>query len=307
MEIIDKYPSLKELFNKNDAKTKDRILKYLDEPPTASDGIGHVYGFHRVTDIMIRNNFFIKLGRTAKSTPSERIEEWNGVSDFTLSTIFNIRLESLIHKFFNFAREHRKSIKNKGKNTSNNEIEWFHFVDSYSPRQIISFVNDIADLVDVVYERYSNNNVARSLFNEEELEKENVSENLLDTSIISKNLLDTSIISENLLDTSIISEKLLVNNSLANNAVSNKLPADNAVSDKLLTNNVTKELIETPLLNINTCSYDDLRMIISIGKERAKLIIEYRKKQPFAVIDDVENVKSIGVKTMVNVRKYCCV
>jgi competence protein ComEA len=57
-------------------------------------------------------------------------------------------------------------------------------------------------------------------------------------------------------------------------------------------------------VNINTATEAELETLNGIGPEKAKAIVEYRKKQGgFKSIDELENVEGIGSKTLSNLRK----
>ena len=141
MEYIVKDVSVTDMFYKNDVDIQKKILKHLQTKPTDNDGVGYVYGFERTSDHNEENDFFVKIGRTEQSMPSCRIAQWRGNEIFAVKTIFNKKLERLVHLFFNFVRITRSC---KGKN----EIEWFHFFGhKINIHNILTFVSLINSMV----------------------------------------------------------------------------------------------------------------------------------------------------------------
>jgi comEA protein len=56
-------------------------------------------------------------------------------------------------------------------------------------------------------------------------------------------------------------------------------------------------------VNINKASMDELMTLPFIGEVKAKAIIDYRSKQgPFKSIDELDNIKGIGAKTLEKLR-----
>ena len=54
--------------------------------------------------------------------------------------------------------------------------------------------------------------------------------------------------------------------------------------------------IEYEKISINSATREELITLPGIGPSTADKIIEYRKKQPFQSIEDIMNVKGIGIK-----------
>ncbi len=144
MNILHKYSNLSQLYNKNTIYIQKKIIECIFAQPYKNDCEGYVYGFMNKTDNNNKTDFYIKLGRTSRKDPSIRIKEQDGEQIFSLKTIFNRKLEKLIHLFFNFAHEIRRN-----KNNTANEIEWFHFVEKIN---IIGLVNEIKEMVNDIYE-----------------------------------------------------------------------------------------------------------------------------------------------------------
>lgn len=60
------------------------------------------------------------------------------------------------------------------------------------------------------------------------------------------------------------------------------------------------------LVSLNNASIEQLMTIPGVGQKRAEMIIEYRNKTPFKVIEDMMNVSGIGEKTYLKMREYVC-
>ena len=138
LNCLKKYPDLKFLYNRNTEAIKEKINEKLELPPSSTDKQGFVYGFFSPSDKNLRSNFWMKMGRTTKYDPNERIKEWNGDMIFCQKTSFNKKLERLIHLFFQYANE--KRYKN-GKT----EIEWFHFCEKINILKYTSQINELVD------------------------------------------------------------------------------------------------------------------------------------------------------------------
>ncbi len=69
------------------------------------------------------------------------------------------------------------------------------------------------------------------------------------------------------------------------------------------TNAVTPNKPE--LLNINTASADELETLPNIGEATSQRIIDYRTQHgDFSSVDDLQNVKGIGEKTLEKLRPF---
>ena len=58
------------------------------------------------------------------------------------------------------------------------------------------------------------------------------------------------------------------------------------------------------LININTCTLDQLLTLPGIGESKALAIIEYRKTAKFEKIEDIQNVTGIGASLYEKVKSY---
>lgn len=64
--------------------------------------------------------------------------------------------------------------------------------------------------------------------------------------------------------------------------------------------------LSNDLVSLNNASIEQLMTIPQVGQKRAEMIIEYRNKTPFQVIEDMMNVSGIGEKTYLKLREYVC-
>ena len=81
-----------------------------------------------------------------------------------------------------------------------------------------------------------------------------------------------------------------------------------AVPDKERPKNQATETL-TPnkpeLLNINTASAEELQTLPNIGVQMAQRIVDYRTQHgKFSSVDDLQNVKGIGAKTLEKLRPF---
>ncbi|MBN1407935.1 MAG: helix-hairpin-helix domain-containing protein [Calditrichaceae bacterium] len=67
----------------------------------------------------------------------------------------------------------------------------------------------------------------------------------------------------------------------------------------------SRKILKEKSVNINTADQKTLKKLPSIGPSTAKLIIEYREQNGFfKSIDELENVKRIGPKTLKKIEPY---
>jgi hypothetical protein len=125
------------IFNRNDKETQNKILKCINKKPSDSDGAGYVYGFNR------DNKYFIKIGRTGRDVDI-RIREWKGNKLFSIQTIYNKKLERLVHLFFNYGRF---SITFNTKT----ETEWFN--EKVKLNDVILLTNTVNNIISTFYQQ----------------------------------------------------------------------------------------------------------------------------------------------------------
>jgi DNA uptake protein ComE-like DNA-binding protein len=126
------------LLNKNDGETQLKIKQLLNTPPSDSDGEGFVYGHNHPDDRNLRSNFYVKLGRTEKKNPEERVLEWGGDMVFCQKSSFNRRFERLVHLFFNYVNITRDIDGKK-------QVEWFHFTEKTNVPQYVAAIQDLVE------------------------------------------------------------------------------------------------------------------------------------------------------------------
>ena len=58
------------------------------------------------------------------------------------------------------------------------------------------------------------------------------------------------------------------------------------------------------LVNINSCTLDELLTLPGIGESKAQAIFEYRKTNKFNTIEDIKNVTGIGQSLYDKIKDY---
>ena len=61
------------------------------------------------------------------------------------------------------------------------------------------------------------------------------------------------------------------------------------------------------VVNLNTASPDELRLIPTVGPSRVRNILAYRKLHPFRTVDELVRIKGIGRKTVRKWRQHLAV
>jgi len=136
-KLQELYPDVYNIMNINLSNKQKKFTKKLNEPISKADKRGFIYGFRKKTDETTINNFWIKLGRTERYNPMDRIiTEWNGVPIFVIETAYSHKLEVLVHIIFDFAHKIRYDEK-----TNKREIEWFYFEKFIDVPSIVSKIN----------------------------------------------------------------------------------------------------------------------------------------------------------------------
>ena len=60
---------------------------------------------------------------------------------------------------------------------------------------------------------------------------------------------------------------------------------------------------QNKLVNLNTASLEEITSLPGIGESKAKTIIEYREKQKFNSIEDIQNIKGIGASLFEKIKE----
>lgn len=90
-----------------------------------------------------------------------------------------------------------------------------------------------------------------------------------------------------------------------------KLDSQNGLSDinngKLIKGNNKKVIPASKSININSAAISELILLPGIGEKTAKAIIDYRKKHiKFNSLEEILNVKGIGVKKLNKIKMFIC-
>ena len=90
-----------------------------------------------------------------------------------------------------------------------------------------------------------------------------------------------------------------------------KLDSQNGYSDvnngKLIQGNNKKVIPASKSININSAAISELILLPGIGEKTAEAIIDYRKKHiKFNSLEEILNVKGIGVKKLNKIKMFIC-
>jgi len=61
------------------------------------------------------------------------------------------------------------------------------------------------------------------------------------------------------------------------------------------------------VVNLNTATVDQLRLLPSIGEKRAQRIVSFRQVKPFRRVVELARVKGIGLKTVRKLKAYLAI
>lgn len=61
------------------------------------------------------------------------------------------------------------------------------------------------------------------------------------------------------------------------------------------------------VLNVNTATAEQLALLPGVGPSRARAILEYRAKQPFAKVEELRKVKGVGRGVMKRIQGHVAV
>ena len=82
---------------------------------------------------------------------------------------------------------------------------------------------------------------------------------------------------------------------------------DMTETEKVIETVSLENVVSEEKININTASESELIGLNGVGEVTAKAIIEYREKKKFENIEEIMEVKGIGVKKFEKIRDKICV
>lgn len=145
---------LRTILSKNESIVCQKFIAKLTTDMSSADGEGHVYGYIPRGAPFKKTNFKMKLGRTQKFNPEDRVAEWGGKLVFSVRTVCNRKLERLVHLLFD-----AWNIDVFNEETQKNEIEWFHFTEKVHVATLANMINDIMSDMHMEDESDSDTNV----------------------------------------------------------------------------------------------------------------------------------------------------
>jgi hypothetical protein len=144
---IAENPLVEKYWRKNTKEIQERLVDTLMRIPSNSDCPGYIYGFRNLAEYKPNaSSYEIKMGRTKRHVPQQRIFEWERDDDhqyveiFTIRSEFNMKLEALVHLLFAYAR---KTLVINGKN----RIEWFSFDEKVPTAAVTNLMNLVMEKV----------------------------------------------------------------------------------------------------------------------------------------------------------------
>jgi hypothetical protein len=127
---------LQDILNKNRIEIQQKFYEILYRDISETDGVGFIYGFTKDNDLK-----WIKIGRTSYANPNKRVDQWKGDILFCQKTLYNKKIETLIHLLFKNINIHRTNEK-----TGSKEIEWFYFEEYVNVSKILAILIEYVEL-----------------------------------------------------------------------------------------------------------------------------------------------------------------
>lgn len=80
------------------------------------------------------------------------------------------------------------------------------------------------------------------------------------------------------------------------------IPADAEQASAQQTQTQAQPAAPAERVDLNTATAVELEALPGIGPRTAELIVEYRREQPFARVEDLMNIRGIGERTFLRLR-----
>lgn len=307
MQYIHQYPELSVLLNKNTVGVRNEIYRLYEEAKKKVSKLsikdlkkleGAVYGFNLTDDPVRKKRFWIKLGKSIE--PQSRINDQGGIIIFFMKTKNKNLLERLVHLSFDFAHA-RRSQPERRKGT-----EWFYFEEKINVEQHVALINELVN--DIYYpDSESESESDSGSDSESDSEYENSSSEDEEIEYI-KPRTRSSTFHQRRNHKLSSHEKRKEDTSDYDESDEENEPGTSSTNYKkkeVIPNKPNKKHIK--LVNINTASYSELVTLVHIADKKARSIMIYRESRPFRCIEDLENVGSVGKKSVEDNRKWICV